>query len=56
MRFAKYHGTGNDFVMLEDLDDRIELTPELVAALCDRHAALIEDCLLYTSPSPRDRG
>jgi diaminopimelate epimerase len=32
----KYHGTGNDFVMLEDLDDERPLTSSLVAALCDR--------------------
>jgi diaminopimelate epimerase len=37
LRIAKYHGTGNDFVLLEDLDDRRPLSPELVAALCDRH-------------------
>lgn len=32
----KYHGTGNDFVMLEDLDDERPLSSKLVAALCDR--------------------
>jgi diaminopimelate epimerase len=37
IRFAKYHGTGNDFIMIEDLDDAISLTPELVVALCDRY-------------------
>jgi diaminopimelate epimerase len=33
----KYHGTGNDFVLLEDLEDRRPLDAALVAALCDRH-------------------
>jgi diaminopimelate epimerase len=33
---AKYHGTGNDFVMLEDLPRATALSPELVSALCDR--------------------
>ncbi len=37
LRIAKYHGTGNDFLMIEDLDDVGPLAPELVAALCDRH-------------------
>jgi len=32
----KYHGTGNDFVMLEDLRDERPLSAELVAALCHR--------------------
>ena len=36
MRFAKYHGTGNDFVMIEDLDDELTLSPRLIAAACDR--------------------
>ena len=36
LRIWKYHGTGNDFVMLEDLPNARPLTPELVAELCDR--------------------
>jgi diaminopimelate epimerase len=36
MRIWKYHGTGNDFVMVEDLGDERPLSPDLVAAVCDR--------------------
>jgi diaminopimelate epimerase len=36
LRVWKYHGTGNDFVMLEDIDGERPLSSELVAALCDR--------------------
>ena len=32
----KYQGTGNDFVMLHDPEDRRPLGPQEVAALCDR--------------------
>ena len=39
----KYHGTGNDFVMLEDLRDEHPLSAELVAALCDRHLGVGAD-------------
>ncbi|MGZ8626700.1 MAG: diaminopimelate epimerase, partial [Actinomycetota bacterium] len=39
----KYHGTGNDFVMIEDLDDERPLTAPLVAALCDRHLGVGAD-------------
>jgi diaminopimelate epimerase len=46
MRFAKGHGTGNDFVILPDPDGRLELTPELVAGLCDRHFGLGADGVL----------
>ena len=36
MRFSKYHGAGNDFLLVEDLDDRIVLSSEITAAMCDR--------------------
>ena len=43
LNIAKYHGTGNDFVMLEDLSDERPLDPALVAALCDRHLGVGAD-------------
>jgi diaminopimelate epimerase len=46
MRFAKGHGTANDFVILPDVDDRVRLTPELVAALCDRRRGIGGDGVL----------
>jgi len=46
MRFAKGHGTGNDFVVVPDFDDELELTPELISALCDRHFGLGGDGVL----------
>jgi diaminopimelate epimerase len=46
MRFAKGHGTGNDFVIVPDFDDELELTPGLVAALCDRHFGIGGDGVL----------
>src|ERR1700740_990217 len=36
MRFAKGHGTGNDFVILPDPDNGLDLTAGLVARICDR--------------------
>jgi diaminopimelate epimerase len=39
----KYHGTGNDFVLLEDLEDERPLRAQLVAALCDRHRGVGAD-------------
>ena len=51
LRFAKYHGTGNDFVMLEDLEDRITLSAGLVAGLCDRHAGVGADGVIRIAPS-----
>jgi diaminopimelate epimerase len=46
MRFAKGHGTGNDFVLVPDLDGELDLTPELVRALCDRHFGIGADGVL----------
>ena len=46
MRFAKYQGTGNDFVMVEDPHGRLDLSEELVAALCDRHFGVGADGLI----------
>jgi diaminopimelate epimerase len=46
MRFAKGHGTGNDFVVVPDIDGGLNLTPELVRALCDRHFGIGADGVL----------
>ncbi|MEU9506620.1 diaminopimelate epimerase [Micromonospora sp. NPDC048170] len=46
MQFTKGHGTGNDFVILPDPDDRLDLTPGLVAALCDRRRGIGGDGVL----------
>jgi diaminopimelate epimerase len=46
MRFAKGHGTGNDFVILPDADGALPLTPSLVAALCDRRRGVGGDGVL----------
>ncbi len=46
MRFAKGHGTQNDFVVLADLDAALALSPEAVSALCDRRRGLGADGVL----------
>ncbi|MDG4837424.1 diaminopimelate epimerase [Micromonospora sp. WMMD967] len=46
MEFTKGHGTGNDFVILPDADGQLDLTPELVAALCDRRRGIGADGVL----------
>ncbi len=43
LRFAKYQGAGNDFVMVVDLDDVRPLEPDLVAAICDRRTGVGAD-------------
>ncbi|TDC27645.1 diaminopimelate epimerase [Micromonospora sp. 15K316] len=46
MEFTKGHGTGNDFVILPDPDGALDLTPGLVAALCDRRRGIGADGVL----------
>ncbi len=46
MRFAKGHGTGNDFLILPDPDDVVALPAELVTRLCDRRFGLGADGIL----------
>ncbi len=46
MEFTLAHGTGNDFVVLADLDDQLTLDADLVRALCDRRRGLGADGVL----------
>lgn len=46
MRFAKGHGTGNDFVLVADPGGGRELAPEQIARLCDRHRGIGGDGLI----------
>lgn len=44
--FVKGHGTGNDFVLVPDLEGRLDLTPDDVRFLCDRRFGLGGDGLI----------
>jgi diaminopimelate epimerase len=46
VKFAKGHGTQNDFVLLPDPEGRLSLMPAAVAALCDRRGGLGADGVL----------
>ncbi|MFE2066226.1 diaminopimelate epimerase [Streptomyces sp. NPDC059467] len=45
--FLKGHGTENDFVIVPDPDNALDLTPAAVAALCDRRAGIGADGVLH---------
>lgn len=51
MRFAKGHGTGNDFVVLPDPDGELRLDPGRIAALCDRRFGVGGDGVLRVVPA-----
>ncbi len=51
--FIKLNGLGNDFVFVDDMDRSIELTPNQVAYLCDRHFGIGGDGVVLVRPSSR---
>ena len=53
MRFAKYHGLGNDFIMLADLDDAIKLDAGAVVRMCDRRFGIGADGVIRIGPGRR---
>jgi diaminopimelate epimerase len=46
LKFTKMNGAGNDFVMLDNLDGRLELGSGQIASLCDRHRGVGADGVL----------
>lgn len=57
--FLKGHGTENDFVIVPDPENAVELSPAAVAALCDRRAGIGGDGVLHVVRSaahPEARG
>jgi|Deesub1362B_J571_1020462.scaffolds.fasta_scaffold02165_1 diaminopimelate epimerase len=55
MKFYKYHGAGNDFVLVENLRGEIEekTKPELARKLCHRHFGVGGDGLLLVERSDK---
>ena len=51
MRFSKFHGTGNDFVLVEDLGDRLRFEQNVIEAMCDRQRGVGADGLIRIAPT-----
>ncbi|MBO0748111.1 MAG: diaminopimelate epimerase, partial [Acidimicrobiaceae bacterium] len=52
VRFGKYHGIGNDFLVVLDLDGVHEFDASSAAALCDRHLGLGADGVIRGRRAP----
>ncbi len=53
MKFRKYHGTGNDFLVVDALSGRPRgLDPSTVKKVCDRHFGVGGDGILLVERSP----
>ena len=44
--FHKYHGLGNDYLVIDPADFPFEPTPEAVRAICDRNLGVGSDGIL----------
>lgn len=49
IKFSKWHGLGNDYVIIAEADLEFPLTPERVALICDRHYGIGADGILEWS-------
>ncbi len=49
--FYKYHGCGNDFIILDGRNISLQLTPHQINALCERHFGIGSDGLLILEDS-----
>ena len=53
MKFVKMHGLGNDFILVEDLEEKIELSVSAIKKLCHRNFGIGADGLVLLQPSSR---
>lgn len=51
LAFVKMHGLGNDFVVIDDLNEELDLSPEAVAWFCDRNFGIGGDGLILVRPA-----
>jgi diaminopimelate epimerase len=50
LEFTKMNGAGNDFILIDNRDQRLQVTPEQVVRWCDRHRGIGADGLLLLIP------
>lgn len=50
MEFEKWHGAGNDFILVADPEDRLKLAGEQVRRLCDRRFGIGADGVIRVVP------
>lgn len=50
-KIFKYHGAGNDFLLIDNRDGRLSLSPKQVTHICDRHTGFGADGLMLLEKS-----
>lgn len=53
MKFYKFHGTGNDFVMIENIKGEYALNPQQISKICDRHFGIGADGVILVESGKR---
>ena len=54
LEFVKYHGAGNDFILMDGRNIKTELSTENIARLCHRHFGIGADGLILLYPENAD--
>ena len=47
VHFRKYHGLGNDYLVIDPNVHDVNLTPDIIRLICDRHFGIGADGILY---------
>ena len=56
MKFTKMHGLGNDFVVVDAINQRIALTPKKIRFMANRHTGIGFDQLLVVEKTSQEHG
>lgn len=52
MHFGKFHGNGNDFIIIDNRDGIFKISSQYIAGLCDRHFGIGADGLITLESFP----
>lgn len=52
IHFYKYHGAGNDFILIDGRDNLPELSTQQIKTICDRNFGVGADGLMFLNESP----